>query len=189
MAWNWDHEETMSQSLSSLTKLETLTICVRKYIDIQLPKSLKYLNIYCGALLPSELRKLAYSLSACAQTVESRLEFGCGEFTDDDYYFNTRIHKISLEEYIAIQKELKTRKNVAVKRFQIFDRIRTIYWEDVITSSTWSVHDIGCVNDNYQDDDIVKDDPYIKFVSRMDNGTINRISMRLLITQASISLS
>ncbi|KAH3861073.1 hypothetical protein DPMN_024001 [Dreissena polymorpha] len=189
MPRNWDHEETRSQSLSSLTKLETLTICVPKYIDIQLPKSLKYLNIYCGALLPSELRKLVYSLSASAQTVESRLEFGCADLTQtlDGYYLMIkRIHKISPEEYIAIQKELKTQKNVAVKRFQIFNRKHTTYWEDDIASSNWSVHDIGRVDDYYQDDDIVKDDPYIKFISRMGNEIINRISMRLLITPASI---
>ncbi|KAH3867876.1 hypothetical protein DPMN_031013 [Dreissena polymorpha] len=192
----WKYEETLLQSLlSSLTQLESLTICMPTYIDIQLPKSVNYLNIFYEALHPSQLLKLVDSLSACAQTVESRLEFGCGEFTDDVYYFNTRIHKISPEEYIAIQKELKTQKNVAVKRFQIFNRIhktfriQKTYWEDDIASSHWSVHDIGCADDYYQDDDIVKDDPYIKFISRMGNKIINRISMRLLITPASISSS
>ena len=47
--------------------------------------------------------------------------------------------------------------------------------------STWSVRDIGGVDDDNQD---VKDDAYQLFVSSVSKKIINRISMRLLITQA-----
>ncbi|KAH3799181.1 hypothetical protein DPMN_152787 [Dreissena polymorpha] len=45
MAMN--HLESLSKSLPLLKQLETLSIYLKTYIDIQLPQSLKYLNIYC----------------------------------------------------------------------------------------------------------------------------------------------
>ncbi|XP_052214660.1 uncharacterized protein LOC127833435 isoform X2 [Dreissena polymorpha] len=80
------HEELLSQSLSSLTQLGTLSIYLRTYIVIQPPQSLKYLNIFCETLLPSQLRELIDTLRACTQTIECKLEFGCAmlTFADDN---------------------------------------------------------------------------------------------------------
>ncbi|KAH3778638.1 hypothetical protein DPMN_180107 [Dreissena polymorpha] len=45
-----EHEESMSQALSSLTQPETLTLYVDTYIALQVPRSLKYLNIYSNIM-------------------------------------------------------------------------------------------------------------------------------------------
>ncbi|KAH3880985.1 hypothetical protein DPMN_004908 [Dreissena polymorpha] len=113
---NVKHAETIEHSLSSLKQLEKLSIFLRTNIDIKLPQTLKYLNIYCVTLLPSELHELVGTLSACTRTVESRLEFGCASFND------ARVKSIPSEEYISIQQELGTLNTVAVKRFQILHR-------------------------------------------------------------------
>ncbi|XP_052250714.1 uncharacterized protein LOC127857964 isoform X2 [Dreissena polymorpha] len=181
---NVKHAETIAQSLSSLKQLEKLSIFLRTYIDIKLPQSLKYLNIYYVTLLPSELHELVGTLSACTRTVESKLEFGCASFND------ARVKSISPEEYISIQQELGTLNHVAVKRFRILYRRKNNFCE-YDAASPWSVRGIGGVQDDNTDDDNVNDVAYKSFVTATDdsisNGIINRIAMRLLITPSSNS--
>ncbi|KAH3710906.1 hypothetical protein DPMN_070404 [Dreissena polymorpha] len=178
--YNVKHAETQAQSLSSLKQLEKLSIFLRTYIDIKLPQSLKYLNIYCVTLLPSELHELVGTLSACTRTVESKLEFGCASFND------FRVKSIPPEEYISIQQELGTLNHVAVKRFRILHRIC-----EYDAASPWSVRGIGGVQDDNTDDDNVNDVAYKRFVTATADptylGIINRIAMRLLITPSSNS--
>ncbi|KAH3797124.1 hypothetical protein DPMN_150699 [Dreissena polymorpha] len=169
---NVKHAESMSQSLSSLKQLETLTIYMQAYIDITLPQSLKSLNIFCSALLIFDLGALVDTLSGCTQTVKSKLEFGCASFHDFGF------KRIPPEEYISIQQELATLNNVAVKRFRILDRMRQI---------AWSVRCTGGVLEDNQDNDNVANNAYTKFVSNLDYAIINRISMRFLINPASNS--
>ncbi|XP_052223303.1 uncharacterized protein LOC127839143 [Dreissena polymorpha] len=176
-----NHVESLSQQLSSLQRLETLSIYMRKYINIQLPHSLKYLNIYCYASLPSELRELVDTLSGCTQTVESKLEFGCASFDD------CRLKRIPSDEYIVIQQELETLKNVAVKRFRILYRKTKINGSDDVAESAWYERDAVGVDDDYWEDDNIADNAYTCFVRKLDEGIINRISLRLLITPASNS--
>ncbi|KAH3890871.1 hypothetical protein DPMN_014960 [Dreissena polymorpha] len=45
------HAKLLSESISSLTQLETLTLHVFAYIDLQLPQSLTYFNFYCAGCL------------------------------------------------------------------------------------------------------------------------------------------
>ncbi|KAH3798123.1 hypothetical protein DPMN_151713 [Dreissena polymorpha] len=104
---NYSNEESIL--LPSLKKLETLSLCVHMYIGIKLPQTLKHFNVYCSALLPSELREHLDTLSACTQALEFKIEFGCAS---SDVVPLTRIPP---EEYTAIQQELGTSKNVAVK--------------------------------------------------------------------------
>ncbi|XP_052240102.1 uncharacterized protein LOC127850812 isoform X2 [Dreissena polymorpha] len=180
------HGELLSQSLSSLTQLETLTIHLRAYIAIQPPQSLKNLNIYCTTLLPSKLRELMDTLRACTQTIESRLEFGCAMLTNaDDNHHEERIHQIAPEEYIPIVQELQTLKNVSVNRFRILDRIREN--KRRVQEFCWSAHSNGDIDDDKQNGDNFKDDLYTVFVRCLDDEIIHRISMRLLITPASTS--
>ncbi|XP_052250626.1 uncharacterized protein LOC127857916 isoform X2 [Dreissena polymorpha] len=178
--YNVKHAEMQAQSLSSLKQLEKLSIFLRTYIDIKLPQSLKYLNIYCVTLLPSELHELVGTLSACTRTVESKLEFGCASFND------FRVKSIPPEEYISIQQELGTLNHVAVKRFRILHRIC-----EYDAASPWSVRGIGGVQDDNTDDDNVNDVAYKSFVTAtadpISHGIINRIAMRLLITPSSNS--
>ncbi|KAH3750596.1 hypothetical protein DPMN_185123 [Dreissena polymorpha] len=220
--------ELLSQSLSSLTHLETLTIQLRKYIFIQPPQSLKNLSMYFRTLLPSQLRELMDTLRACTQTIECKLEFGCAMLTyadnndDDDHHHDDdheeeeekeeeveeevegeeeekeeeddddddddheRIKQIALEEYIPVVQEVETLTNVAVKRFRILDRTGPTNWP-FGNDSCWSVRSNGDVYDDNQDGDIVKDKLYRKFLIRLNNEIIHRISMRLLITPASAS--
>ncbi|KAH3873606.1 hypothetical protein DPMN_036844 [Dreissena polymorpha] len=184
-----EHANSIAQSLSSLKQLETLSIYFWKYIDIKLPQSLKHLNSYFMVLLPSELRELVDTLSACTQTIESNLDFCCASLD------GTTFKRIPPEEYIVVKKELEMLKNVEVKRFKILDRTRQsdVYdvYDDDDAASDWSVRGIGGVHDDTEDDDNVKDFAYKKFVRRMCSHMcktiINRISMRLLITPSSNS--
>ncbi|KAH3710719.1 hypothetical protein DPMN_070212 [Dreissena polymorpha] len=181
---NIKHAETIAHSLSALKQLEKLSIFLRTYIDIKLPQSLKYLNIYCVTLIPSELHELVAALSACTRTVESKLEFGCAFFNDG------RVKSIPPEEYISIQLELGTLNHVAVKRFQILHLRRKTNICEYNAASPWSVRAICGVQDDNTDDDNVNDVAYESFVFAIDeisNGIINRIAMRLLITPSSNS--
>ncbi|KAH3853028.1 hypothetical protein DPMN_095551 [Dreissena polymorpha] len=173
----------MLQSLSSLKQLEKLSIILWTYIDIKLRQSLKYLNIYCVTLLPSELRELVAALSACTHTVESNLDFCCASWE----YFTCK--RIPPEEYIVVQHELEMLKKVAVKRFRILDRKRrqTDIFDHDDVASHWSVRGISGVHDDKEGDDNVKDDAYKRFVGAISYEIINRISMRLLITPSSNS--
>ncbi|KAH3798868.1 hypothetical protein DPMN_152471 [Dreissena polymorpha] len=181
-----DDDDSIAQSLSSLKQLETLSIYFYSiYFDIWLPQSLKHLNSYCMQLLPSELRELVDALSACTQTIESNLDFCCASMDD------STLKRIPPEEYIVVKKELEMRKNVAVKRFRIYDRICKTYRydhdHDDDATSHWSVRDMCGVHDDNPDDDTVKDEAYKRFVRAISNEIINRISMRLLITPSSNS--
>ncbi|KAH3811686.1 uncharacterized protein LOC127833603 [Dreissena polymorpha] len=180
-----NHVESLSQTPSSLKQLETLTICVFNYIDLQLPQSLKYVNIYCYALYPSELRTLAKTLSACDQKIEGKLEFGCSRITSG-YVFSHIFERIPVEEYMAIRQELVALKNVAVKRFKIFDRIKP-NMRTGDADSAWSVRGICDSDDDHEDYGNVEDDAHKKFIANINDIIINRISMRFAITPDSIS--
>ncbi|KAH3770608.1 hypothetical protein DPMN_171897 [Dreissena polymorpha] len=102
------HAETLSQSLSSLKQLETLIVHVHTYVALQIPQSLKYLNIFSDTMLPSKLRELVYSLATCTHTIDSKLEFGCASSVDPP-------ELIPIKEYIPIQQELAARKKCYIK--------------------------------------------------------------------------
>ncbi|KAH3783205.1 hypothetical protein DPMN_161137 [Dreissena polymorpha] len=176
--------ELLSQSISSLTLLETLTLHVFAYIDIQLPQSLKYFNFYCTAISPPELRDLVKALSACTQTVESKLEFGCARCK---YGHNwSQLTFLPPEDYIPVQLELTVQRNITVKRFRILDRIRADRWYES-ADSAWSVHgNVAVENDDYNDG-IADDDTYDSFVRHLDKRIKTRISMRVQSRAASNS--
>ncbi|KAH3783161.1 hypothetical protein DPMN_161089 [Dreissena polymorpha] len=190
----------LSRSISSLTQLETLTLHVFAYIDLQLPQSLKYFNFYCTGISPPELRDLVKALSACTQTVESKLEFGCYTIYNTPIYieYNTPKYNgyiedyqseatiLPPEEYIPVQLELTVQRNITVKRFRILDRIRDDRWYES-ADSAWSVRgNVAVENDDY-DDGIVDDEIYDLFVRHLDSEIKNRISMRVQIHAASNS--
>ncbi|KAH3770951.1 hypothetical protein DPMN_172251 [Dreissena polymorpha] len=165
------HAETFSQSLSSLTQLETLTLHVHTYIALQVPQSLKYLNIYSDTMLPSKVRELVDSLAIYTHSIGIKLEFGCASSIDPP-------ERIPVQEYITIQQELAARKNVAMKRFRIYE------WPDS-AGYAMSVRDIGDVDD--ADSDILEDDVYKRFAKYIDRYKINRISILIEISRVSIS--
>ncbi|KAH3770511.1 hypothetical protein DPMN_171798 [Dreissena polymorpha] len=165
------HAKTFSQSLMSLTQLETLTLHVHTYIALQVPQSLKNLNIYYDTMLPSELRELVDSLATCTHTIESKLEFGCARSIDHP-------EGIPIQEYIPVQQELAAWKNDAVKRFRIYE------WPDS-AGHAMSVRDIGDVDDAASD--ILEDDVYKRFAKYIDRYKINRISILIEISPGSIS--
>ncbi|KAH3790691.1 hypothetical protein DPMN_168898 [Dreissena polymorpha] len=150
--------QSLSQSLSSLKQLETLTICVYTYIDLPLPKSLKYLNMYCRVLHPSEFRDLLNIMCVCTLKFECKLEFGCASSSP-------------LEEYIGIKNKLEEHTHLIVKRFRIYD-MRP------------GLGDIGIVND---DDLDYYDNTGLKaLLGILTLDIINRISMRFQIIPALI---
>ncbi|KAH3718388.1 hypothetical protein DPMN_061191 [Dreissena polymorpha] len=67
---NMDDVESPSQSLSSLTQLEMLILCVHAYKQLQLPQSLTFLSIYCHAVLPSRVLELVDLMPTCTQAIE-----------------------------------------------------------------------------------------------------------------------
>ncbi|KAH3771093.1 hypothetical protein DPMN_172395 [Dreissena polymorpha] len=93
------HAETFSQLLSSLTQLKTLTLHVHTYIALQVPQSLKYLNIYSDTMLPSKVRELVDSLAIYTHSIGIKLEFGCASSIDPPV-------RIPVQEYIPFQQEL-----------------------------------------------------------------------------------
>ncbi|XP_052225970.1 uncharacterized protein LOC127841290 isoform X3 [Dreissena polymorpha] len=109
------HDESLSKSLTSLTQLETVTPYVKTYHQIELPQSLKYLNIYCDGFLPSKVLELVDTLPTCTHKVGSNLKLCC-------FLEILLVENIPLEKYTVIQQELQTRKNFTVERFQISDR-------------------------------------------------------------------
>ncbi|XP_052225974.1 uncharacterized protein LOC127841292 [Dreissena polymorpha] len=109
------HDESLSKSLTSLTQLETVTLYVKTYHQIELPQPLKYLNIYCDGFLPSKVLELVDTLPTCTQKVGSNLKLCC-------FLEILLVENIPLEKYTVIQQELQTRKNFTVERFQISDR-------------------------------------------------------------------
>ncbi|XP_052234522.1 uncharacterized protein LOC127847037 isoform X2 [Dreissena polymorpha] len=191
---NVNHLESLSQSLSSLKQLNTLTIYVLRFINIRLPKSLKHLHIYCNGLSAIQLRKCVNILSACDQQIEVKLEFGCSFIKENKIEWNFEydssdmfcFQPIPVEKYMTILQELETAQNVAMKRFRIYDRIRS----NMLTGdadSAWSVRGSvghGVDNDNV-DIENVQDKTYIKFIRYINNDIINRISMRFLMIPAS----
>ncbi|KAH3785584.1 uncharacterized protein LOC127843245 [Dreissena polymorpha] len=166
-----EHVESLSESLSSLTQLEMFSIYVNEHIDIQLPPSLKYLNIYCYALDPSEFRDLLNTITACTQQVEIRLEFGC--------FFPFHSKHTPMEEYNNVQQKVKTLKNVIVKRFIIYIRRPG--------RNKWSVRYVDVSDEDYHDDYSGDNEEYLYLLCNMDDGMINRVSMRLQIIPESIS--
>ncbi|XP_052270121.1 uncharacterized protein LOC127871354 isoform X2 [Dreissena polymorpha] len=136
----WNREPQMLQSLESLSQLETLRFNLPKYIDLQLPPSLKHLIGSFYSLLPSQLRDLVNKLLTWTQSVECRLEFVC---IDKITKFVSQ--KIPPEEYMSIKQTLEALENVKVKRFRIY--------EFALSTETWSVRDSVGVDDGGDDDD------------------------------------
>ncbi|KAH3820404.1 uncharacterized protein LOC127832627 [Dreissena polymorpha] len=154
-------KEYFAQALSSFSQLETLTLYLRlNSDDLQLPQSLKFLNIYSDRLRSFEIRKLLDTLSDCTQRVEIKLEFGCA-------------FKESKEQYIADQQELETLGNVKITRFLIYN------WKPSIeTGSDWCVQNVVVDVDGH-DDDIGDDEQYKLFIEHMSE--LYRISLRFRI--------
>ncbi|KAH3789495.1 hypothetical protein DPMN_167676 [Dreissena polymorpha] len=160
-----NHVESFSQCLASLTQLATLIIYLREYIDIRLPQSLQYFNIYCVHLHPSELRDLLHTMAACTQKVESRLQFGYMSLSNPEY--------APLEECIDIQQKIEELKNIKVKRFRIYER--------TVGSMEWSVRYIGVVEDDDHDNGSVDIEGYNGVILKMNVSKITRIAMLLQI--------
>ncbi|KAH3826284.1 hypothetical protein DPMN_128182 [Dreissena polymorpha] len=170
--WKNNHVSSLSQSLATLSQLETLRMHLTAYIDLPLPRSLKRVTVCFEQLHPSELRQLVNKLSAWTHSLECRVEFVCGHFKDT----NMR-HKIPSEEYIPIQQELETMQHVNVERFRIYDWARS--------TNQWSARDSvvdGDLVDEIVDNEFCKD--FLKLFHMTHKSKIDglsRISMRLKI--------
>ncbi|XP_052271993.1 uncharacterized protein LOC127872701 [Dreissena polymorpha] len=159
MRKNIQEEHTISPSLSSLSQLQMLTLYVSHFDDIQLPQSLKYLNIYwCDEEYDFPLSDIVGMLSACTQRIEIKLECGV-TFTE------------SIEGY---KIEIETLKNVKMTRFLIYT------WKPSIENgSDWCVQKVVVGVDGNHDDDIGDDKLYKQFID--DVADLHRISVRFRI--------
>ncbi|XP_052253557.1 uncharacterized protein LOC127859948 isoform X3 [Dreissena polymorpha] len=172
--WENNHVSSLSQSLATLSQLETLRMHLIAYIDLQLPLSLNHVTVCFNTLHPSELRQLVNKLSARTHSLECRVEFVCGHFKDTNIYMK---HLIPAEEYIPIQQELDTMQHVDVERFRIYDWARS--------TNQWSARDSvvdGDLVDEIVDNEFCKD--FLKLFRMTDKSKIDglsRISMRLKI--------
>ncbi|KAH3811735.1 hypothetical protein DPMN_140150 [Dreissena polymorpha] len=86
---------------------------------------------------------------------------------------------------MAIQQDLQKLKNVAVKRFRIYDRIAP-NMRPGDADYAWSERGICDADDGHDDFRNVQDDVYRKFIRKIDEIIINRLSMGFLISPASI---
>ncbi|XP_052272018.1 uncharacterized protein LOC127872720 isoform X2 [Dreissena polymorpha] len=153
----------------SFSQLQMLTLYVSNFYDIQLPQSLKYLNIYwCGEeyrfplsdikMDTFSLSNIVGTLSACTQRIEIKLECGV-KFYD------------SIEGYKHILERLK---NVKMTRFLIYT------WKPSIgNGSDWCVQKVVVGVDGNHDDDIGDDKLYKQFID--DVADLHRISVRFRI--------
>ncbi|KAH3857198.1 hypothetical protein DPMN_099802 [Dreissena polymorpha] len=154
----------MSQSLESLSQLETFRVNLPEYIDLQLPPSLKHLIGSFSSLLLSQLRDLLNKLLTWTQSVECRLEFVC---IDERVWWSPR--KIPIEEYMSIKQNFEALENVKVKRFRIY--------KFALSTKTWSLRDSVGVDDD--DDDVDGGKAYSVYHEAIDG--LGRISMRIQI--------
>ncbi|KAH3792002.1 hypothetical protein DPMN_145491 [Dreissena polymorpha] len=159
---SWDRVLPLSQSLVSLPQLETLSVTLSEYIDLQLPPSLKHFIGCFYTLSPTQLSEIVNKLTAWTQSVECRLEFFCINERDVNMP-----QKIPPEEYIHIKQKLESLEHVKVKRFRIY--------EFALSTYTWSERDSAGVDD----DDV---DGGLNFCAGHEllDG-LGRISMRLQI--------
>ncbi|KAH3796002.1 hypothetical protein DPMN_149566 [Dreissena polymorpha] len=174
------HVLSLSQSLASLSQLETLTIYLCVYINIQLPPSLKHLTVYYDALSPSELRHLVNKLCALTHPVECKLEFLCGNKIE-----NRTIIIIQPEEYITIEQELEALEHVEVQRFRIYNRTPNTH---ISSAAAWSVRDCVVDDDDHVDEISIKYLMHIKenfmfysYILKWYSECLNRISLQLRI--------
>ncbi|KAH3716693.1 hypothetical protein DPMN_059419 [Dreissena polymorpha] len=167
-----DHVPSLSRSQASLTQQETLTMHLSSYIDLQLPPSLKHVNVCYKTLFPSELRHLVNKLCALTQSVECKLEFCCG-----NKITKGTANNIQPEEYIPIQQELQAREHVEVKRFRIYDLKPNT---DRRSVDKWSVRG-SVVDDGDNRDDIGENELFKWYIRDFGGDVLNRISMRLQI--------
>ncbi|KAH3718148.1 hypothetical protein DPMN_060947 [Dreissena polymorpha] len=163
---------SLSRSLASLSQLETLTMNLPFYIDLQLHPSLKHVNVCYTTLSPPELRHLVNKFCALTQSVECKLEFCCG-----NKMTNCTANNIQPEEYIPIQQELQAREHVEVKRFRIYDRTPNTNGR---SDDAWSVRG-SAVDDGDNSDDIAEDMHFTHYIDNIGDDVLNRISMRLQI--------
>ncbi|KAH3844147.1 uncharacterized protein LOC127872720 isoform X3 [Dreissena polymorpha] len=142
---------------ASLSQLQMLTLYASHFNDIQLPQSLKYLNIYSCGEYKFPLSNIMDTLSACTQRIEIKLE--CGVNFD------------SIEKY---KTEMETLKNVKMTRFMIYT------WKPSIENgSDWCVQKVVVGVDGNHDDDIGDDKLYKQFID--DVADLHRISVRFRI--------
>ncbi|KAH3697617.1 hypothetical protein DPMN_085122 [Dreissena polymorpha] len=109
-----------SLSLLSLELLETLTMHLFRYIDLQLPQSLRKLDVFFCKLSSSELRELVSKFSQSTGSVRCRLEFGFyREIVNESDLGEYSNNQFPREEYIRITQTLAAPENVEVERFKI----------------------------------------------------------------------
>ncbi|KAH3782859.1 hypothetical protein DPMN_160779 [Dreissena polymorpha] len=171
-----NHEEALSQSLLSLKLLETLTMHLSRYIDLQLPQSLRQFGVFFCRLSSSELRDLLSKLSRFTGPLTCRLEFGFYREnvsgSDLDKYSN---NQFSTEEYILVTKGLEAPENIEVDQFKIYDNRN-------YTTCSWSVHG-GVVNDCDRCDGTANDDLLENIAVSINNYAHSWISMCLQINR------
>ncbi|KAH3853888.1 hypothetical protein DPMN_096423 [Dreissena polymorpha] len=166
-----DNVSSMTRSLAFLSQLETLTMHLHEYIDLQLPPSLKHLTVYYATLSPAELRYLVNKLSLRTQSGECRLGFCCGNKMETCGIKN-KINCIPSEDYIPIKQEFEAREHVEVK-LRIYDRTPN--------TDAWP-HDAWSVRDSFGDDDYgdeIADNEFYNIITRHYDNVLSRISMRL----------
>ncbi|KAH3803987.1 hypothetical protein DPMN_132259 [Dreissena polymorpha] len=160
-------EQFLGKSLSSFSQLEKLTLCVKVYTALPLPKSLKYLNIYCELIVALNFRNFVETLSACTQSLEIKLEIACT---------SEKMPCLPMQTYTSIHQELENMEHVKVTKFVIYTRKPLILTE---TDSNLLVQNVVVGVDGNRNDDIGDDELYKRFIDHMDE--LDRISVRFRI--------
>ncbi|XP_052222394.1 uncharacterized protein LOC127838604 isoform X2 [Dreissena polymorpha] len=170
--------QLLSKLLSTLTQIVTLRLYLHNFIDIEIPKSLRELNLYFESLSTNELHYLVNKISHNTQPLECRLEFACAQRICNEVYPFVHIHEISSDDYVVVQQELTSLHDIEVKRFQVFDRI---LYNQRDNAYVWSVRgNIDTDEDHHHDYDIDDDAVFKHFLQEINVDLKCSISMRFL---------
>ncbi|KAH3819524.1 hypothetical protein DPMN_121262 [Dreissena polymorpha] len=102
-----EHPDMLSQTLPLLTNLQQLRICLKRYMEIKLPESLKYVFIIYTTFSPTSLQNFVQDMYTAKQNVDFKLLFRV-EGNED--------------EYTRINQEVCKLDTVEVQQFDVVDK-------------------------------------------------------------------
>ncbi|KAH3814342.1 hypothetical protein DPMN_142838 [Dreissena polymorpha] len=116
-----EHPDMLSQTLPLLTHLQQLRICLKQYMEIKLPRSLKYVFLIYTTFSPAALQHFMQDMYTSKHNVYCKL------------WFNVEGNE---DEYTRIRHEVCELDSVEVQQFDFVDNRH--YCGDVAAAATLS---------------------------------------------------
>ncbi|XP_052259411.1 uncharacterized protein LOC127863791 [Dreissena polymorpha] len=126
-----DHADMLSQILPRLIHLEQLRICLHNYyMDMRMPKSIKYVFVIFKTLSPSSLRHFVQNMLTTNHTVNCKLLFRVEEKED---------------EYTKIKEEYCEQELLEVQLFEVVDKRQSV-------GGGWAARTLSAAADDADDE-------------------------------------